>query len=68
MAAGMFAVPAPASAAQASTKLVWDNHRLYDPVVPLLRGHGVVTFDFLGWEQSSKPSHYSYTFATRNRI
>jgi haloalkane dehalogenase len=90
MAAGMFAVPAPAHAAQASTKLVWipragyriaafvqpgrgpaivlchgfpDNHHLYDPVVPLLRGHEVVTFDFLGWGQSSKPSNYSYTFA-----
>jgi pimeloyl-ACP methyl ester carboxylesterase len=40
-----------------------DNHHLYDPVVPLLRGHEVVTFDFLGWGRSSKPAHYSYTFA-----
>jgi haloalkane dehalogenase len=40
-----------------------DNHHLYDRVVPLLRGHEVVTFDFLGWGRSSKPSHYSYTFA-----
>ena len=39
-----------------------DNHHLYDRVVPLLKGHEVVTFDFLGWGQSSKPSHYSYTF------
>jgi haloalkane dehalogenase len=40
-----------------------DNHHLYDRVVPLLRGHEVVTFDFLGWGKSSKPPHYSYTFA-----
>ena len=40
-----------------------DNHHLYDSVVPLLKGHEVVTFDFLGWGQSSKPTHYSYTFA-----
>ena len=40
-----------------------DNHHLYDRVVPLLKGHEVVTFDFLGWGRSSKPSHYSYTFA-----
>ena len=83
MAAAMFAVPATAHAAPASTKLVWipragyriaafvhpgrgpaivlchgfpDNHHLYDRVVPLLKGHEVVTFDFLGWGQSSKPS------------
>ena len=40
-----------------------DNHHLYDRVVPLLKGHEIVTFDFLGWGRSSKPSHYSYTFA-----
>jgi haloalkane dehalogenase len=40
-----------------------DNHHLYDRVVPLLRGHEVVTFDFLGWGRSSKPAHHSYTFA-----
>ena len=40
-----------------------DNHHLYDGVVPLLKGHKVVTFDFLGWGRSSKPAHYSYTFA-----
>jgi haloalkane dehalogenase len=40
-----------------------DNHHLYDRVVPLLGGHEVVTFDFLGWGQSSKPTHYDYTFA-----
>jgi pimeloyl-ACP methyl ester carboxylesterase len=90
MAAAVLAVPAPAHAAPASTKLVWipragyriaafvhpgsgpaivlshgfpDNHHLYDSVVPLLRGREVVTFDFLGWGQSSKPAHYDYTFA-----
>jgi haloalkane dehalogenase len=40
-----------------------DNHHLYDRVVPLLKGHEVVTFDFLGWGRSSKPAHHSYTFA-----
>jgi haloalkane dehalogenase len=40
-----------------------DNHHLYDRVVPLLRGHEVVSFDFLGWGRSSKPAHYAYTFA-----
>src|ERR1700733_6376296 len=40
-----------------------DNHHLYDRVVPLLKGHEVVTFDFLGWGRSSKPAHYAYTFA-----
>jgi hypothetical protein len=90
MAAAMFAVPSPAHAAPASTKLIWvsragyriaafvhpgrgpaivlchgfpDNHHLYDSVVPLLKGHEVVSFDFLGWGQSSKPAHYDYTFA-----
>lgn len=40
-----------------------DNHHLYDRVVPLLTGHEVVSFDFLGWGHSSKPAHYHYTFA-----
>ena len=44
-----------------------DNHHLYDRVVPLLKGHEVVTFDFLGWGRSSKPSHYSYTFARQEQ-
>jgi haloalkane dehalogenase len=44
-----------------------DNHHLYDRVVPLLKGHEVVTFDFLGWGRSSKPSHYSYTFASQEQ-
>lgn len=40
-----------------------DNHHLYDRVVPLLKGHEVVTFDFLGWGRSDKPRRYAYTFA-----
>ena len=44
-----------------------DNHHLYDRVVPLLKGHEVVTFDFLGWGQSSKPAHYAYTFASQEQ-
>lgn len=44
-----------------------DNHHLYDRVLPLLKGHEVVTFDFLGWGQSSKPAHYAYTFAAQEQ-
>jgi alpha/beta hydrolase fold len=40
-----------------------DNHHLYDKVLPRLRGRNVVTFDFLGWGASGKPSNYNYTFA-----
>jgi pimeloyl-ACP methyl ester carboxylesterase len=44
-----------------------DNHHLYDRVVPLLKGHEVVSFDFLGWGQSSKPTHHEYTFAAQEQ-
>jgi len=44
-----------------------DNHHLYDRVVPLLKGHEVVSFDFLGWGQSSKPADYNYTFAAQEQ-
>jgi haloalkane dehalogenase len=44
-----------------------DNHHLYDRVAPLLKGHEVVSFDFLGWGQSSKPAHYDYTFADQEQ-
>jgi haloalkane dehalogenase len=40
-----------------------DDSDLYDSLVPKLRGRRVVTFDFLGWGQSSKPRRYAYTFA-----
>src|SRR5690242_11616268 len=40
-----------------------DNHHLYDRVVSRLKGRHVVTFDFLGWGASAKPSNYEYTFA-----
>jgi haloalkane dehalogenase len=39
-----------------------DNHHLYDRLVPRLAGRHVVTFDFLGWGQSDKPSDHPYTF------
>lgn len=42
-----------------------DNHRLYDRLVPHLKGRHVVTFDFLGWGKSDKPSNYEYTFANQ---
>ena len=40
-----------------------DNLHLYDRLVPELRGRHVVTFDFLGWGRSDKPSGHTYTFA-----
>ncbi len=42
-----------------------DNHHLYDRLVPHLAGRHVVTFDFLGWGESDKPSKYDYTFANQ---
>jgi pimeloyl-ACP methyl ester carboxylesterase len=38
-----------------------DNLRLYDRLVPLLAGRRVVTFDFLGWGGSDKPTGHPYT-------
>lgn len=38
-----------------------DNFHIYDRLIPLLRGRHVVTFDFLGWGASEKPSDYNYT-------
>lgn len=38
-----------------------DNVHLYDRVVPLLTGRRVITFDFLGWGRSDKPTGYPYT-------
>ena len=39
-----------------------DNLHLYDRLVPFLSPrHRVVTFDFLGWGASDKPSGYAYT-------
>ena len=42
-----------------------DNHHLYDRLVPFLAGRRVVTFDFLGWGGSDKPSDHEYTFANQ---
>jgi pimeloyl-ACP methyl ester carboxylesterase len=46
-----------------------DSQHLYDAVVPLLRGEReVVTFDFLGWGESDKPSPSDYPYnATSQR-
>jgi haloalkane dehalogenase len=44
-----------------------DNHHLYDRLVPYLNGHHVVTFDFLGWGESDKPTDYDYSFANHER-
>jgi haloalkane dehalogenase len=38
-----------------------DNFHLYDRIVPHLSPRRVVTFDFLGWGSSDKPSGYPYT-------
>jgi len=40
-----------------------DNLHLYDRLVPLLRGHRTITFDFLGWGRSDKPRGHTYTFS-----
>lgn len=40
-----------------------DNVHLYDRLVPYLRGHRVIAFDFLGWGRSGKPGRHRYTFA-----
>jgi haloalkane dehalogenase len=44
-----------------------DNLHLYDRVVPRLRGHRVITFDFLGWGRSDKPRRHDYTFPAQVR-
>ena len=38
-----------------------DDLHLYDRLVPELTGRRVVTFDFLGWGASDKPTGYPYT-------
>ncbi len=43
-----------------------DNLHLYDRLVPCLAPRRrVVTFDFLGWGASDKPTDYSYTAANQ---
>jgi pimeloyl-ACP methyl ester carboxylesterase len=43
-----------------------DNLHLHDRLVPYLSSRRVVTFDFLGWGASEKPSNYPYT--AKNQI
>jgi pimeloyl-ACP methyl ester carboxylesterase len=43
-----------------------DNLHLHDRLVPCLSSRRVVTFDFLGWGASDKPSNYPYT--AKNQI
>jgi haloalkane dehalogenase len=38
-----------------------DDVHLYDRLVPELAGRRIVTFDFLGWGGSDKPTGYRYT-------
>ncbi len=38
-----------------------DNLHIYDRLIPALRGHQVITFDFLGWGASDKPVDHAYT-------
>jgi haloalkane dehalogenase len=43
-----------------------DNMHLYDRLLPWLSpSRRVVTFDFLGWGESSKPARYPYTAANQ---
>ena len=45
-----------------------DNLHLYDRLVPLLSPRRrLVTFDFLGWGNSDKPTQYSYTAANQEK-
>jgi haloalkane dehalogenase len=44
-----------------------DNHHLYDRVLPYLADRRVVTFDFLGWGESEKPSNTFYTADEQTR-
>lgn len=38
-----------------------DNLHIYDRLIPALPGRQVITFDFLGWGASDKPTDYAYT-------
>jgi haloalkane dehalogenase len=38
-----------------------DNLRIYDRLIPALAGRQVLTFDFLGWGASDKPTNHAYT-------
>jgi haloalkane dehalogenase len=42
-----------------------DDLHLYDRLVPELAGRRVVTFDFLGWGASDKPTGHPYTAANQ---
>jgi len=38
-----------------------DNLHIYDRLIPALPDRQVITFDFLGWGASDKPTDYPYT-------
>src|SRR5215467_4957898 len=38
-----------------------DNLHIYDRLLPYLRERQVITFDFLGWGASEKPTDHAYT-------
>ncbi len=38
-----------------------DNLHIYDRLIPALPGRQVITFDFLGWGASDKPTDHAYT-------
>jgi haloalkane dehalogenase len=38
-----------------------DNLHIYDRLIPALAGRQVITFDFLGWGASDKPTDHAYT-------
>jgi haloalkane dehalogenase len=39
-----------------------DNSHIYDRLIPYLRDRQVISFDFLGWGASDKPTDHVYTF------
>jgi haloalkane dehalogenase len=38
-----------------------DNLHIYDRLIPALPGRQIITFDFLGWGASDKPTDHAYT-------
>jgi len=38
-----------------------DNLHIYDRLIPALHGREIITFDFLGWGASDKPTDHAYT-------
>ena len=67
--AAAFAMPVPGANAFRRVPIIWlhgfvDTSRFYDRLARcLLNRRDVVTFDFLGWGRSDKPSGHTYDAA-----